>query len=500
MKSGSDQLNVLKADVSFASFDTTDVTAVEIHAECKILLAPATILAELTYAISEECLDIAVGHSGGIVLLDDNASTDLKSRTQSQVLGMEFEMSVALRATHATDTLGSVTEKSFCEFFAGIGLVREGLSDSGWHCQYANDINPKKRELYELQFGRDDHFHLGDIWQTAEVIARIDERPFLATASFPCIDMSLAGHWRGFSGEHSSTFFAFVRVLEALADRRPPVVMLENVNGFLTSKGGSDFEAAVQTLAELGYWVDVFVLDAKYFLPQSRPRVFVIGVDESIDAPFLHRDSASAWLGNRWRQVIEKADESLRPARLVKLMESIELATGWAAFDVPAPATERHNLADFIDRGDDQDWWDAAAVEKHHDMMNPRHRELVDTLIAEGATQVGTIFRRKRDGKTRAEVRMDGMAGCLRTPKGGSAKQIVIVIEQGKLKMRWMSAREYARLQGVSDFPLVANNIQNLYGFGDAVCVPVIRWIDSHILSPLFEHNASRLERSLAAS
>ena len=135
MKSGSNQFNVLKADVSFAPFDTTDVTAVEIHAERKIFLAPATILAELTDAVSEECLDIAVGHSGGIVLLDDNASTDLKSRTLSQVFGMEFEMSVTFRTTHATGTLGSVTEKSFCEFFAGIGLVREGLSDSDWHCQ-----------------------------------------------------------------------------------------------------------------------------------------------------------------------------------------------------------------------------------------------------------------------------------------------------------------------------------------------------------------------------
>ena len=90
-------------------------------------------------------------------------------------------------------------------------------------------------------------------------------------------------------------------------------------------------------------------------------------------------------------------------------------------------------------------------------------------------------------GKTRAETRFDGMAGCLRTPKGGSARQIVIVVDKDRLRMRWMSPREYARLQGADDFPLVVNTIQNLYGFGDAVCVPVIRWIDKHVLTPVFE-------------
>ncbi len=108
-------------------------------------------------------------------------------------------------------------------------------------------------------------------------------------------------------------------------------------------------------------------------------------------------------------------------------------------------------------------------------------------MLSEGKTFVGTIFRRKRDGKTRSEVRFDGMAGCLRTPKGGSARQIVIVIDKGVLRMRWMSAREYARLQGAKDFPLVENNIQNLFGFGDAVCVPVVQWIDNNVLTPLFD-------------
>ena len=115
----------------------------------------------------------------------------------------------------AEDSPKYLRSKSFCEFFAGIGLVRAGLVDSGWICSYANDIDPKKQQLYEAKFGVDDHFHLGDVWDTAAAVDRIDSRPFLATASFPCTDLSLAGHWKGFAGEHSSTFFGFTKILAA---------------------------------------------------------------------------------------------------------------------------------------------------------------------------------------------------------------------------------------------------------------------------------------------
>lgn len=379
-----------------------------------------------------------------------------------------------------------IPDKTFCEFFAGIGLVREGLAASGWSCAFANDLDPKKQQLYEGRFGAEGHFHLGDVWNTDEVLGRITGRPFLATASFPCVDLSLAGRGRGFAGSHSSTFFGFVRLLEALAERRPKAVLLENVSGFVTSAGGRDFETAARALGDLGYWLDAFMLDAGWFLPQSRPRVFVVGVRDDLDRPIAARRSPSGWLADSWTRRIESADRRIRPPKLVGRMRSIDLATGWTAFDVPPPRGEPPNVAELIDLDDDPSWWDEEAVSKHHDMMNDRHRARIDAMIASGEAFVGTIFRRKRDGATRAEVRFDGMAGCLRTPRGGSGKQIVVAVDRGVLRMRWMSAREYARLQGAPEFPLAANTIQNLFGFGDAVCVPVIRWIDAHVLSPIF--------------
>ena len=368
--------------------------------------------------------------------------------------------------------------KTFCEFFAGIGLVREGLEPSGWQCIYANDISPKKQEAYEARFGKSDHFHLGDIWKTEEVIERIPGRPLLMTASFPCIDLSLAGHYRGLGGDHSSTFFGFGKVLEALKDRRPPLVMLENVTGFLSSRKGQDFATAARRLADLGYWLDAFVLDACHFTPQSRPRVFVIG----IVAELKPKEEASP--GFFW-----STEEPclLRPESVIQFKRTLDLPTGWVKLPIPDPPQRTIELSELLDVDDGQEWWDENETTRHHDMMSNLHRRKVDEILASGKQWASTIFRRIRQEKMRAEVRFDGLAGCLRTPRGGSAKQIVIAVKDGKLRMRWMSPREYARLQGVPDFPLIGGTIQQLWGFADAVCVPAIRWIDQHVISPLYE-------------
>ncbi len=62
-----------------------------------------------------------------------------------------------------------------------------------------------------------------------------------------------------------------------------------------------------------------------------------------------------------------------------------------------------------------------------------------------------------------------------------------MVIADRKVRFRWMSPREYARLQGAPDFTLAKNTIQSLFGFGDGVCVPVIRWVDQNVLTPVYE-------------
>lgn len=376
--------------------------------------------------------------------------------------------------------------KRFAEFFAGIGLVHEALKESGWECVYANDIDPKKEAMYKGHFGDCPYFHREDIWETAKIVGEMSERPFLATASFPCTDLSLAGHGRGFEGEHSSTYFGFIRALQALGTEKPKLVMLENVAGFLTSKEGADFVRAVTTLADEGYWIDCVLLDAKSFVPQSRPRVFVIGFHDSLRGDqFVRQENAADQSRGPWRAAIDDGGP-LRPKSLLRLMAQTPLATGWATMNLRPPIQAKYSLSSVIDTDESQAWWDQAAADKHYAMLSELHRAEVEWRRKEGGLHVGTVYRRRRQEKTRAEVRFDNLAGCLRTPRGGSARQIVLVIDDGTIRFRWMSPREYARLQGAPDFTLAANTIQSLFGFGDGVCVPVVRWVDQNILTPIF--------------
>ncbi len=384
-------------------------------------------------------------------------------------------------------------DKTFCEFFAGIGLVHQGLEPGGWRCVYANDIDAKKQSMYVDHFGHAEHYHLEDVWQTDEVTARLQQTPFLATASFPCTNMSLAGNMQGFNGAQSSAFFGFTQALRALPQPLP-VVMLENVVGFLTAHGGADFRAALEHLAGMGYWMDAIVVDAKYFTPQSRPRLFVVGVHQhwieklrqQKDGPWVFDSQEDAFAAGAWRQTLEDSG-ALRSTRLKQAMLQTPLQTGWFTRPLSAPAPASATLHSVIDTDEGQDWWDEANTTRHYQMLSDAHREQLEEYVAAGRTFASTAFRRMRQNQQRLEVRFDGLAGCLRTPRGGSARQIVVAAIDGKVRMRWMSAREYARLQGAGDFRIACSERQALFGFGDAVCVPAIAWIDRNILTPLYE-------------
>ena len=103
------------------------------------------------------------------------------------------------------------------------------------------------------------------------------------------------------------------------------------------------------------------------------------------------------------------------------------------------------------------------------------------------------MFRRVRSGRAVGEVRVDGIAGCLRTPLGGSSVQFLIDARDGSPRVRRMTAREYARLQGAGDFPIEVSERQAMYGFGDAVCVPAVRWLVQHAIGHLRNGTAEQV-------
>ena len=196
--------------------------------------------------------------------------------------------------------------KTVAEFFAGIGLVRLGLESNDWRIVYANDVDINKRQMYFQHFGHEpEKFDLRDIKQVKSVdIPDVT----MATASFPCNDTSLAGSRKGLDGEKSSTFWSFMKLLGQMESRRPPLVLVENVTGFLTSKNGRDFELALTGLNDLGYLVDTFQIDASYFVPQSRKRLFIVAVLEDLilDDP--------SWLGT------EVTASVMRPKRVAEFI------------------------------------------------------------------------------------------------------------------------------------------------------------------------------------
>lgn len=364
--------------------------------------------------------------------------------------------------------LSAEKDLTFTEFFAGIGLVRMGLERAGWKALYANDIDPKKQEMYAAAFGLDE-FELEDIFQ---IPTSAVPDSLLATASFPCIDLSLAGNRAGLSGDDSSAYWGFYRILKEKEDARPPLVLLENVLGLLTSNKGQDLYHLISSLNELGYRCDVFVLNAVHFTPQSRPRVFIIGaLGEIMDActdPVFR-------------------DETLYPKRLRELRQKFS-ELNWGEVWLPPPPIGNYSLDTTIEQlpPDSDWWWTTERVAKTLDQMSEKHRAIAEEMIQGESISYGTIYRRVRSGRTRAELRTDGIAGCLRTPVGGSSRQIVMEAGQGTCRIRFMTPREYARLQGVPDeFPIEVPVNQALYGFGDAVCVPAIEWIARHGLNSL---------------
>lgn len=372
-------------------------------------------------------------------------------------------------------------QKTFLEFFAGIGLVHLALRRSEWRCVYANDISEKKEQMYRDEFPEATYFHRGDIWKTEDVLRHITARAALATASFPCVDLSLAGHMRGLEGKHSGTLFGFVKVMRGLRERglMPPVVMLENVVGLVSGRNGDEFRKTCRAVADLGYYLDAVAVDAKHFVPQSRPRLFIVGtLPENTPDDVL--------VGDEWPAEVAGRDGAVA-RKLYEVMRTTELPTGWVAHRLPQLPLVKNNIASFIDDDDDQKWWSREEVEKHLNRTSEAHYAEMERLRRSGETWVGTGFRRIREGTTRVEVRFDGIAGCLRTANGGSARQIVVLIRDRRLKMRWMTPREYARLQGASEFNIQRGVNQSLTGFGDGVCVPAVEWVDANILSRIYD-------------
>ena len=366
----------------------------------------------------------------------------------------------------------------FYEFFAGGGMARMGLG-SEWSCLFANDNDPKKAASYARNWG-DSEFRLADVAEltTAHLPGTAD----LAWASFPCQDLSLAGYGAGLRGERSGAFWPFWNLMKSLRaeNRAPSVIVLENVCGALTSHGGEDFATIGVAIVETGYRFGALVIDAVHFVPQSRPRLFIIAAKEERPIP---EGLTSAKPDERWRtRTLTEAY-----SRLPRWMRE-----NWLWWRLPSPLRRDTVFADLIEESPKGvKWRSLEETRKLLDMMSPVNLAKVEAAKKAGRRMVGTIYKRTRPdgngGRTqRAEIRFDGVAGCLRTPLGGSSRQTIMIVEGDEVRSRLLSPREAARLMGLpEDYELPENYNEAYHLAGDGLVVPVIRHIAKNILEPV---------------
>jgi DNA (cytosine-5)-methyltransferase 1 len=171
---------------------------------------------------------------------------------------------------------------TFIDLFAGIGGIRLAYQNAGGKCVFSSEWNKFSKITYEVNFGE---VPFGDI-------TKIDEKTVpdhdILLGGFPCQPFSIAGvskknslgREHGFLDETQGTlFFDIARIIK---HKKPKAFMLENVKNLLSHDKGKTFKVIHKTLSELGYSLHYKVLDGKYYVPQHRERIILVGFNKSI--------------------------------------------------------------------------------------------------------------------------------------------------------------------------------------------------------------------------
>ncbi len=357
-------------------------------------------------------------------------------------------------------------------------MARMGLGRQ-WKCLLANELCQKKAESYKVNHSPNGELVIDDVANLK--VEQVPGQALLSWASFPCQDLSLAGNGKGLKGHRSGTFWPFWKLMAGLDDdgRPVPIIVLENVVGALTSNEGKDFKAIADALTKKGYVFGPMVIDAVHFLPQSRPRLFIIAVKADANYSGLAADGpVEPWHTKR----IMQAHKALGKKR----------QKSWVWWNLKAPKKPKYDLSALMEQEPTGvEWHQPHETSRLLSMMSEQNIMKVTEARQAGRMVVGTVYRRTRkltkDIKVqRAEVRFDQVSGCLRTPVGGSSRQIVMLVNGDFIRSRLLSPREAARLMGLPDSYILPEKYNEAYHLaGDGLAIPVVSWLEKHLLSPL---------------
>lgn len=372
-------------------------------------------------------------------------------------------------------------------------MVRAGLGE-GWRCLFANDFDHKKSRVYRDNWGDGGELKTIDVADLAT--SDLPAKPNLVWASFPCQDLSLAGAGAGLRGERSGTFWPFWNLMSTLVGegRVPDVIVLENVCGALSSHAGKDFTTICSSMHEVGYKIGALVIDAVLFVPQSRPRLFIIGVHKGIELPFnlVGAGPLPSWHNKALRDAYGKLPKAIQES--------------WIWWNLPSPSGRRPDLSDIIEEApSDVNWFTADEIDRLIGMMSERNLDKLDKAKRIGHRVIGGVYKRTRHDPAgrkiqRAEIRFDNISGCLRTPAGGSSRQVILIVDGQSVKARLISTRETARLMGLAECYQLPQNYNEAYHLtGDGVVVPVVRHLANYVLEPVLDCAPTTRKSILAA-
>jgi DNA (cytosine-5)-methyltransferase 1 len=322
-----------------------------------------------------------------------------------------------------TDTDGF----TFIDLFAGIGGMRLAFEKVGGKCVFSSEWDKYAQKTYLSNFG---DLPEGDITKIPS--SKIPDHDILL-AGFPCQPFSIAGvskknslgRAHGFLDETQGTLF--FEVARIIRDKRPKAFLLENVKNLKTHDRGRTFRVIRDTLQKLGYSLHVAILDGKYYVPQHRERIFIVGFDMSVYG-------------------------------------------GWENFSFPEPPDTIPKIKDILEENVDDKYTLSDKLWNYLQQYAKKHKN-------------------KGNGFGYGLVELDGISRTLsaRYYKDGSE---ILIPQEGK-NPRKLTPRECARLQGFpDDFKIVVSDTQAYKQFGNSVVVPLVKAIAEKMVCSLNNHNS----------
>jgi len=336
---------------------------------------------------------------------------------------------------------------TFIDLFAGIGGLRRGFESIGGRCVFTSEWDKYSQKTYRANFPDDDHEINGDI--TKIEAADIPAHDVLL-AGFPCQPFSIAGvskknalgRAHGFEDKTQGTLF--YDVARIIAHHRPAAFLLENVRNLVSHDKGKTFQTIRDVLTEeLGYKIDFRVIDGRYWTPQHRERIFIIGFRE--DQGFRFADMNLPEAAPKLGEILHReGDETEIPDQRFTLGNSGRVA-------------EKYTLTDHL--------WNYLQryKEKHQAAGN-----------GFGFGLVGP----------------DDVARTLSARYYKDGSEILVKQEEGKNPRR-LTPRECARLMGFdsprgAEFIIPVSDTQAYRQFGNSVVVPAVKAVAEHMKPHLF--------------